>query len=102
MDQDRHRRLYPTVNAVRYHSVLFYANEVGGGWAAASAARDPLSTGPVEAASRDTRIAWVCRVSAVGTWRGGRGAMPGTSEHMDGAPGDARLGGSMVAIMNWD
>ena len=73
MDQDRHRCLCPTIDAMRYHSVSFYANEVGRRMGrAAAAAREPLSTGRIEAALQLMRVASVYGVSAVGTRRGGR------------------------------
>jgi hypothetical protein len=62
----------------------------------------PLSTGRIEAASRHTRIASVYGFSVVSTSRRGRGAMRGTSEIVDGAPGDAPLGGSMFATVIWE
>jgi hypothetical protein len=68
VDQDRHGRFGPAIDAMSYYSVWFYRNELRRwtGRAAAVTAREPLSTGRIEVASRGTRIASVCGLSAVG------------------------------------
>jgi hypothetical protein len=54
MDQDRHRRPCPAIDAVRYRCVWFYPNDLrrrtarAAAAAAAAAAREPLSTGRIE------------------------------------------------------
>jgi hypothetical protein len=67
MDQDHHRRICPAINAMHYHSVWFYLNQLRRRTGRAAAASEPLSTGRIEAASRHMRIASVYRVSAIST-----------------------------------
>jgi hypothetical protein len=63
---------------------------------------EPASRRPwvrIEAASQRTRIALVCAVRAVGNWRG---AIGGTIEDREDAPGDGQSGRSIAAVRIWE